>query len=227
MNRVLVKVCGVTDPGNALACIQAGADYLGLNFHSPSPRSLSTEQAANIAAALGTRAELVGLFVDRPILEVAAILLEIPEIRTIQLHGSEGLTYLEACRALPNRPRIIRAFRLRDAGDVASMMAYLDAATRQQSSPDAILVDAFVSGELGGTGHSIPFDVLDQLPGHPRLILAGGLNPANVADRVRRVRPWMVDIASGVESSPGWKDAKQVAAFVQAAQLGFNDKIRG
>jgi len=219
LNQVLVKVCGVTDVGNALACIQAGADYLGLNFHPPSPRSLTVDQAGSIASALGSKAELVGLFVDRPILDVAAILLEIPEIRTIQLHGSEDLTYLEVCRSLPNRPRIIRAFRLRDADDVASMTAYLEAAAQRQAGPDAILVDAFVSGQLGGTGHSIPFDLLDQLPGHPRLILAGGLNPANVEERVRRVRPWMVDVAGGVESSPGWKDPERVAAFVQAARV--------
>ncbi len=221
MNQVLVKVCGVTDVGNALACIQAGADYLGLNFHPPSPRSLTIAQAGAIAATLGPKAELVGLFVDRPILEVAAILRAIPEIRTIQLHGSEDLPYLEACRTLPNRPQVIRAFRLRDVADVASMSAYLEAASRSQVGPDVILVDAFVSGRLGGTGHAIPVELLDHLPGHPRLILAGGLNPANVEGRVRRVRPWMVDVASGVESSPGWKDPEQVAAFVRVAQSGI------
>jgi len=220
VSSVLVKVCGVTDVVNALACIQAGVDYLGLNFHPPSPRSITVGQAISIAAPLGHQAELVGLFVDRPIAEVAAILRQVPTIRTIQLHGSENVAYLRSCRDLPTRPRIIRAFRLKDAEDVSAMTNYLEAASQLQSSPDAILVDALVSGQLGGTGHAIPLELLEQLPGHPRLILAGGLNAGNVADRVRRVRPWMVDVATGVESSPGRKDIDQVAAFVEAARMG-------
>ena len=219
MNQVLVKVCGVTDVANALACIEAGADYLGLNFHPPSPRSISIEQAAKLATALGSQAELVGLFVDRPISEVASILRLIPALGTIQLHGSEDIAYLKSCRDLPTRPLIIRAFRLKTAEDVAGMTAYLELAAQHQSSPDAILVDALVDGQLGGTGHSIPFGLLGELSNHPRLILAGGLTSSNVADRVRRARWRMVDVASGVESSPGWKDPQEVAAFVRSARV--------
>jgi phosphoribosylanthranilate isomerase len=218
LSSPLVKVCGVVDAANALACVEAGADYLGLNFHPASPRSLTVEQAAPLAAALHGRAKLVGLFVDRPITDVAAILCEVPEIGAIQLHGSESVTYMGICRAIPSHPAIIRAFRLRTAADVDAMTAYLDEAAAAGAAPDAILVDALVEGQQGGTGHAIPLDLLDKLPGHPRLILAGGLTPENVAGRVRAARPWMVDVASGVESSPGVKDPGLVAAFVRAAR---------
>jgi len=222
LSQVLVKVCGVTDVSNALACVEAGADVLGLNFHPASPRYLPFEAAARIATALAGKAGLVSLFVDRPIVEVAEILQQIQEIRTIQLHGHEDVTYLELCRALPTRPQVIRAFRLRDAADVAAMKAYLVDAAASQASPDAVLLDAAVAGQLGGTGQTIPLDLLDGLPDHPRLILAGGLTPLNVAERVARVRPWMVDVASGVESAPGWKDVALVRAFVAAARGGAN-----
>ena len=218
MNPVLVKVCGVTDASNALACIQAGADYLGLNFHPASSRYLPLDRAISLAETLAGQAELVGLCVDRPLAEVAAILRAIPAIGTLQLHGAEDVAYLAACRELPSRPQVIRAFRLRDRADVAAMVAYLDRAADRGASPDAILVDALVPGQFGGTGHAIPDDLLDHLPGHPRLILAGGLGPDNVADRVARVRPWMVDVASGVEARPGWKDIGRVAALAVAAR---------
>ena len=221
MSRPLVKVCGVTDASNALACVEAGANYLGLNFFQPSPRSVSIDQAVQVAAPLGSRVELVALFVDHPLAAIAGVLQTLPALRTIQLHGSESVDFLAACRALPARPRIIRAFRLRDTGDVAAMNTYLQEAAEQQASPDAILIDALVAGQAGGTGQAIPLDLLDLLPGHPRLILAGGLRAANVAERVQLVRPWMVDVASGVETRPGWKDPAAVAAFVAAARMGL------
>ena len=209
----------MTNATNALASIEAGADYLGLNFHPPSPRSILVDSARSLTDLLDlARVELVGLFVDCPIAAIASILHRVPAIQTIQLHGSESVATLEACRDLSGQPRIIRAFRLRDADDIAAMTAYLADAADRDVSPDAILVDALVAGHWGGTGHAIPLELLSELPGHPRLILAGGLTPANVADRVARVRPWMVDVASGVESSPGWKDPALVAAFVRAAR---------
>lgn len=221
MPPILVKVCGLTDASNARACLEAGADWLGLNFHPPSPRSITPDRAATLAAALPPQAELVGLFVDRPITDVAAILCEIPAIRTIQLHGSESVSYLEICRAIPSRPRIIRAFRLQTIADLDAMNAYLRTAADRRASPDAVLVDALVAGQAGGTGQAIPSGLLGSLPDHPSLILAGGLTPSNVAERVQLVRPWMVDVASGVESAPGWKDPQRVAAFVAAARRGM------
>ena len=208
----------MTDASNALACVEAGADCLGLNFYQPSPRSINVDQAVGLAADLGSRTALVGLFVDHPMAAIADILGTIPALRVIQLHGSESVDFLAACRSLPTRPKIIRAFRLKDMSDVARMNDYLGMAQERQASPDAILVDALVVGQAGGTGQAIPLELLGALPGHPRLILAGGLTPANVAERAALVRPWMVDVASGVETSPGWKDPSQVAAFVTATR---------
>lgn len=212
--RVKVKVCGLTEVTNALACAEAGADWIGLNFHPASPRSIPVGRGAEIATALLGKANPVGLFVNRPFDEVARTLLEVGSMDTIQLHGDEPPEYLLACANFKPTLRVVRAFRLSDAASVDRMVAYLDRAEALGCPPHAILVDAHVVGQPGGTGQSIPFDLLDRIPAHPRLILAGGLTPENVAERVRRFHPWMVDVASGVESSPGVKDPARVASFV-------------
>ncbi|WP_435008142.1 phosphoribosylanthranilate isomerase [Tundrisphaera lichenicola] len=216
--RVKVKVCGLTEVRNALACVAAGADWIGLNFHPPSPRFIGLDRGAEIASALHGKAVAVGLFVDRPIDKLIDLLGDLPGLGVVQLHGDEDVGYLERlARALPLL-KVVRAFRLPDPASIDRMADYIREAEARSCAPHAILVDAHVAGRLGGTGHSITPDLLDLLPTHPRLILAGGLTPDNVADRVRRVRPWMVDVASGVESSPGYKDPDQVADFIGAAQ---------
>jgi len=218
LNPALIKVCGLADAGSAVACASAGADWIGLNFHPPSPRSITPQAGAEIASALAGLAEPVGLFVDRPPAEVAAIA-ALVGLGIIQLHGDETPEYVaELARLLPPPHRIVRAFRLSDAASVDRMSAYLEAVESLGAPLHAILVDAHVPGQAGGTGRSIPFEVVDHLPRHPRLILAGGLTPENVAERVRRVQPWMVDVASGVESSPGVKDLGRVSRFVEAAR---------
>ena len=212
----MVKVCGLTEVANALACAEAGADWIGLNFHPASPRSISGERGAEIAEALLNlgKGNPVGLFVDRPFQDLADTLIDVGFMDTIQLHGDEPPEYLLDCARF--KLRVVKAFRLSDAASVDRMATYLDRADRLGCPPHAILVDAHVAGQPGGTGHSIAFDILAHLPNHPRLILAGGLTPENVAERVALVRPWMVDVASGVESSPGVKDLAKVAAFVAA-----------
>ncbi len=218
MNEVRVKVCGLTDAANARACVSAGADWIGLNFHPASPRSVTVERGAEIASALPSTAEAVGLFVDRPVAEVVAIAGRVG-LSILQLHGAESPEYLSELRqssAYP--PRIVRAFRLADPAAIDRMVAYLDRAEVLGCPVHAVLVDAHVVGVPGGTGRTLPNAILDRLPFHPRLILAGGLNPENVANRVARVRPWMVDVAGGVESAPGVKDPDQVAAFVTSAR---------
>ena len=210
----LVKVCGLTTVADALATAAAGADWIGLNFHPGSKRFVSASRAEAIVAALPSSAEPVGLFVDRPPAEVAELAARLG-LRIIQLHGDEPPEDLLALGAF----RVVRAFRLADAASVDGMTAYLARAETLGCPPEAVLVDAFVAGQPGGTGRAIAADVLDllpRLPHLPRLILAGGLTPENVGGRVARVRPWMVDVAGGVESSPGRKSAGRVAAFVAA-----------
>jgi phosphoribosylanthranilate isomerase len=213
--RLRVKVCGLTTPGDALAAASAGADWIGLNFHPPSPRYVSLETAAGIVSALPATTEAVGVFVDRPPTEVAEVAARVG-LRIVQLHGDEPVEDLPRLSGLT----IVRAFRLPDVEAIARMESYLQRAEQLGRAPDAVLVDAYVPGQAGGTGRTIGDDLLDRLPPLPRLILAGGLSPANVAERVARVRPWMVDVAGGVESSPGRKDPALVAAFIAAARAG-------
>jgi phosphoribosylanthranilate isomerase len=210
---VKVKVCGLTRVSEALSCAEAGVDWIGLNFHSASPRCVDPALAAEIVAALPASCEAVGLFVDRPPGEVAKIADRIG-LRIIQLHGHEPPEDLPALSHLT----IVRAFRIGDAVGIARMRNYIAFANQLGREPDAILVDADVAGELGGTGTTIALELFDEVPRLPRLILAGGLTPENVSKRVSLIRPWMVDVASGVESSPGRKDLERVAAFVRAAR---------
>ena len=210
-NPVRVKICGVTSVGEALVCARAGADWIGLNFHPSSPRRIDPIVAREIVAALPPSCEAVGLFVDRPPGEVAEVASRVG-LSIVQLHGNEPPEDLLTLGHL----RIIRAFRLGDSSAITRMIAYLQRDAELGRVPDAVLIDAYVTGQSGGTGHAIASDLLDELPPLPRLILAGGLTPENVAERIAKVRPWMVDVASGVESSPGRKDPDRVEAFVNA-----------
>ena len=210
---VRVKICGLTRVDEAVACMQAGADLIGLNFHSGSARFVDLSRAGEIIAAIARPARAVGLFVNRPADEVARIADQLGLVY-IQLHGDEPP---EDLRVL-DRFSIIRAFRLGSVADIGAMNNYLERARAAGRSPDAVLVDAHVPGRVGGTATLLAENVLAGIPPLPRLILAGGLTPENVAERVARARPWMVDVASGVESSPGRKDAVKVAAFIQAAR---------
>jgi phosphoribosylanthranilate isomerase len=210
---VLVKICGLTCVEDALACAEMGADWIGLNFHRPSLRYVDPDVAAAIVAALPRRMTAVGVFVDRPPAEVAELADRLG-LDTVQLHGQEPPEDLAAL----GRFRVVRAFRLHPAGGWAIISAYLARAEALGHPPHAVLVDAYVSGLVGGTGATIDPSLLDARPALPRLILAGGLKPDNVAERIDRVRPWMVDVASGVEAVPGRKDPASVAAFIRAVR---------
>jgi phosphoribosylanthranilate isomerase len=214
-DRVRVKVCGITRVADALDCVAAGVDWIGLNFYPGSVRCVDRRTAGEIKAALPSAVEAVGVFVDRPAAEVAETAGELG-LRIVQLHGHEPPADLVALRHL----FVIRAYRLGDVAAVAGMNTDLAACRALGRPPDAVLVDACVPGQAGGTGQAIAAEVLAALPALPRLILAGGLTAQNVTDRVGQVRPWMVDVASGVESAPGRKDPALVAAFVRAARRG-------
>jgi phosphoribosylanthranilate isomerase len=211
--NVRIKVCGLTRRADALACASAGADWIGLNFHPGSPRCIDPGLAAEIISTLPITASAVGVFVDRTPGEVDKLADRLG-LRIVQLHGQEPPEDIAALSHL----RVIRAFRLGDAEDVGRMVRYLRRVEELGRPPDAVLVDSLVTGQAGGSGRAIADDLLSLLPPLPRLILAGGLTPENVAHRVARVRPWMVDVASGVESAPGLKDPARVNAFIKAAR---------
>lgn len=216
---VLVKICGLTRVDDALACAELGADWIGLNFHRPSPRSVLPDVAAAIVAALPRSVQAVGVFVDRPVAEVVDLAERIG-LGVVQLHGAEPPDDLPAL----GRFRVVRAFRLRADGGWRIISDYLARAEALGHPPHGVLVDAFVPGMAGGTGTMIDESLLDDRPALSRFILAGGLTPENVAGRIARVRPWMVDVASGVESAPGRKDLALVSAFIRAVRPGAGNR---
>jgi phosphoribosylanthranilate isomerase len=209
-----VKICGLTRIDQAVACADLGVDWIGLNFHPASPRYVQPEDAAAIVAALPASVSPVGVFVELPIAQVADFAARIG-LKIVQLHGRESPEAIGLLRPL----RVVKAFRLESYAAWARVVDYLAQAETLGCRPDAVLIDAYVPGKPGGTGRTIDSDLLESRPPLDRLILAGGLTPENVAEHVRRVRPWMVDVASGVESAPGSKDLSKVAAFVQAVRL--------
>ncbi len=210
MSRVRVKVCGLTRSEDVAAAVEAGVDALGFNFYAPSPRSISLERAADLLAGVPPFVEAVAVCVEPEPAWLASALPALPRLRTLQYHGNAPPLPCDV--PLP----LIPAFRVRDVESIETIRTYL--ARCGDRRPLAILIDAHVAGLHGGTGQTAPWDLLAGLDLEVPLILAGGLTPDNVAEAVRRVRPYAVDTASGVESAPGVKDAAKLRAFVAAAR---------
>jgi phosphoribosylanthranilate isomerase len=194
-----VKICGITRPADARAAAEAGADAIGLVFYPPSPRFLSVERALEIRDVLPPFVQTVALFVNPDAAQVAQVIGRVRPAM-LQFHGEEtpqfcgefGLPYIKACRV--------------KAG--LDLLEYL----RPFSRAAAWLLDSHVE-EYGGVGESFDWSLAPAVRERP-LVLSGGLAPGNVAEAIRRVRPWGVDVSSGVESAKGIKDAAKSAAFV-------------
>jgi phosphoribosylanthranilate isomerase len=212
MARLRIKVCGITTAADAGWAADLGADAIGLNFYPPSPRFVAPARVEPILQALPPFVEAVGLFVNQPLPAIVDALTPLGRIGTVQWHGDHP----EPGDVSPRR--LVVAFAVRDQQSLHAIAAYLDACRERQLLPAAILVDAHLAGLYGGTGHTAPWDLLADLrPGVP-LLLAGGLTPENVAEAVSRVRPDGVDVASGVESSPGRKDPEKLRRFIGNAR---------
>lgn len=213
-----VKICGVTTLDDALRCAEAGADLLGLNFYPPSPRYLPPERArliaAGLRAVLGTACPaLVGVFVNAEAAAIARILDEVG-LDAAQLSGDEPPQTLAALDG-----RAFKALRPRDAATALDAARLFAAHAPRDERLPALLVDAYHPQLYGGTGETAGQDVARAALGAAsRVMLAGGLTPDNVAGRVRALRPWGVDVASGVERAPGVKDAALVRAFIAAVK---------
>jgi phosphoribosylanthranilate isomerase len=197
--RTRVKICGITRPQDGVAAARAGADAIGLVFYPPSPRFLSIERAREIREALPPFVQPVALFVNADAAQVAQAIGRVhPSL--LQFHGEEtpefcaqfGVPYVKACRVAPG----------------VDLLKYL----RTFSSASGWLLDAHVE-EYGGVGASFDWSLVPENLERP-LVLSGGLTRDNVATAVRRVRPWAVDVSSGVESAKGIKDAAKIAAFI-------------
>jgi phosphoribosylanthranilate isomerase len=210
--RVRVKICGVTCAEDVALAVEAGADAVGLNFHPASPRYVTPQRAGELLRGLPPFVEAVGVFVKHTVEETRLFLEPIGRIQTVQVHGTEG----EAVACHPWR--YVPAFAVRETSDYERIVAYLERCRRAGAVPSAVLIDGHAPGLHGGTGQTAPWELLKGWPGDVPLILAGGLTPDNVADAVRAVRPYAVDVASGVESSPGRKDADKVRRFVEAVR---------
>jgi phosphoribosylanthranilate isomerase len=199
-----VKICGITRVDDARAAAHAGADAIGLVFFEKSPRHVSIPQARAVLADLPPFVTSVALFVNPAIGEVEAVLQALP-VDLLQFHGDESP---EFCRSFA-RP-YLKAVRVRPGVDLVKYAA---------SYPDArgLLLDAYVEGKAGGTGEAFDWALIpSELP--VPVVLSGGLNAANVAEGIRRVRPWAVDVSSGVEAEKGIKDAAKIAAFMQGVR---------
>ncbi len=213
-----VKICGVTTLDDALRCAEAGADLLGLNFYPPSPRYLASERARLIAAGLravlgAACPALVGVFVNADAAAIARLLDEVG-LDVAQLSGDEPPQTLAALDG-----RAFKALRPRDVPEALDAARLFTAHAPRDERLPALLVDAYHPQLYGGTGETAGEDVARAaLAAASRAMLAGGLTPDNVAARVRALRPWGVDVASGVERAPGVKDAALVRAFIAAAR---------
>jgi len=232
MANVSVKVCGITNFDDAQVALQAGADYLGFILYPRSPRYVTPEKIRQILWEIRDwrlsapvshdqsplshlqspiSPQFVGVFVDDTAGAIADIL-TFTGLDYAQLHGDEPLDVL---RALAGKAfKAIRPAHAQAAEDAAARLAPLGLNDGPQ-----LLIDAYDPAQYGGTGQKVDWTVAAELArSYPRLVLAGGLTPANVAQAVRRVRPWAVDVSSGVEIAPGRKNHDAVRAFVRAAR---------
>lgn len=207
--RTRVKVCGITRVEDALVAVEAGADALGFIF-AESPRRVSVAQAGEIVSQIPPLVTPIGVFVDEPP-EVVAEVARAAGLRAVQLHGGESPECARALRSLAP-VWVVKAFRVRGESALAEIGRYRECC-------DAVLLDAFVPGSAGGTGKVFDWSLAERAVacGVP-LFLAGGLHPGNVAEAVRRVRPYAVDVSSGVEAGPGVKDHERLRAFLGAVR---------
>jgi len=208
-----IKICGIATVADAILAVEAGADAIGLNFYEQSPRYVTAERAQEICKALPPQVAKVGVFVNSLPKGVVAIVQRVG-LTAVQLHGDEEPSFLPALGHLP----VIKAFRCKES-TLDRVKVFLDLC--REGHPAAILLDAHAPGNYGGTGQVLDWKGLalqrHMLLGLP-LVLAGGLTAENVADAICVVRPDAVDTASGVEASPGIKDAAKVRDFIAAAR---------
>lgn len=204
----MIKICGIKTVSDAMKALEAGADYLGFNFYSKSVRFIDPVNCANISREVKKEyphAKMVGVFVNSSASDILEIL-DTCQLDMAQLHGDESPEMF-----VQLRPRAFRAFR----GMPANIAGY------ERSEAPAFLLDAFVKDSYGGSGVRADWIMAERLAEKYPILLAGGLTPENVAEAIQQVKPWGVDVASGIESAPGRKDAGKMSAFVQAVRAGL------
>ncbi len=198
-----VKICGITNNEDAHAAVEYGADALGFVF-AKSPRQITKEQARDIIAELPPFVSPVGVFVDEKVDKIKEIC-DFCGIQTVQLHGNEQPSYLKELEGY----MIIKAFGVKEEDDLKYLANY---------KPHAFLLDSYVTGAMGGTGVPFKWEIARQAHKYGTIILSGGLTPKNVKEAIQMVKPYAVDVSSGVESSPGKKDKSLVKRFIANAK---------
>lgn len=208
----LVKICGIASVADAGVAVDAGADLIGLIFYPPSPRYVTPEQAGAIVAALPAELPAVGVFVNESFETITQVARQ-SGVSRVQLHGNESP---ELCRRLPWR--CIKAFRFTEQVQPELMAHY---------PVDAFLIEGFHGELYGGGGVKADWHRVASLHGYGRIFLAGGLTPDNVREAIDVVQPYAVDVCSGVEATPGIKDAAKVRAFVERAKSAADARKKG
>jgi len=206
MDSPRIKICGVTRLDDARAAVELGAWAVGMVFYEQSPRSCTLAEAERIGAALHRRAEIAGVFVNSPLDEIADLSDRIG-LTLVQLHGDEGPAF---CAEVARRTgaRMIKAESVRGAGTLQDLARF---------HTDFHLLDGHAAGLRGGTGEQFDWSLLATRRSKVPLIVRGGLNADNVGEAIARTHPYAVDVASGVEESPGVKDHERIRAFIEAA----------
>lgn len=199
--RTRVKICGITCVDDALAAAEAGADAIGLVFYAKSPRAVSLTEARRIVSSLPAFVASVALFVNPGPSEVQAVI-DTVGVDLLQFHGDEPPAFCEAF----SRP-YIKALRMKADADLATFAT-------EHAAARGVLLDAWEQDRFGGTGKTFDWQRIRPQAGCSRIILAGGLTPDNVALAITTVRPWAVDVSSGVELAPGRKSAERIHSFI-------------
>ena len=203
-----IKVCGITNIEDACAAVDLGADALGFIFVPDTPRYVKPQAAALITGELPPFITTVGVFADEPAETVLQIVRDCG-LKAVQLHGSETPEYCSEIHAQGRVP-IVKAFRVKDEQSLSMIPKY---------KVSAYLLDTYVKGKKGGTGETFNWELAKEAKAYGRIIVAGGLIPDNVAQAVQHVRPYAVDVSSGVESSPGKKDHAKIKMFIDNVRV--------
>lgn len=201
-----VKICGITNNEDAQAAVEYGVDALGFVF-AKSPRQVTKEQSRDIVKNLPPFVSPVGVFVDEES-DMIKEICDFCDIHTVQLHGNEQPSYLKELEGY----KLIKAFRVKEEDDLKYLANY---------KPHAFLLDSYVKGAMGGTGVSFKWEIARQAHKYGIIILSGGLTPENVKEAIQVVKPYAVDVSSGVESSPGKKDKLLMKQFIINAKGRF------
>ncbi|WP_076590958.1 phosphoribosylanthranilate isomerase [Herminiimonas arsenitoxidans] len=213
-HRTRIKICGLTRPQDVRSAVEAGADAVGFVFYPKSPRFIAAAAAGHLIAQIPPFVSAVGLFVNATVEEVRAVVAQAP-ISLLQFHGDETPADCAAIASAVNRP-FIRAIRVKADMQAADLLKYESDYRAASTLFIGLLLDAFVDS-YGGSGKVFDWSLIPENIA-PRVVLSGGLSAQNATDAVLRVRPYAVDISSGVEQDKGIKDAAKIRAFIAAVR---------